>query len=335
MTFDERVRALEPLGFNPRQTKFLVLAALHSGYCLRRQYLAFAGVQHGKNARAFFTKLVSRELAESIPCRADRGQVYHLRARAIYRQLEHEDHRNRRTASAALIARKVMCLDYVLGRPDVHWLATEDEKVEYFARTHGAAYDDLPQREQVATDPSTGLVRRYFTQKLPIFMNGNPPIAHLVVLVLDPAARTLESFLADHARLLSRLPAWVVVAIAPSGSPALSACPAVFARHVDLPAQPVVLSADLRWYLVTRRQVDAKDLSRLAVADISRFRQLRGVFATVAHETLYANWLRVGEAALEAVTRSAGRHQPPPVGRLIVHPLPFRYTQFGSLPGVA
>ena len=44
MTFDERVQALEPLGFTPRQTRFLVTVALHSGYCLRRQYSAFAGV---------------------------------------------------------------------------------------------------------------------------------------------------------------------------------------------------------------------------------------------------------------------------------------------------
>jgi len=332
MTFDERVRALEPLGFTPRQTRFLVLVALHSGYCLRRQYLAFAGVKHGKNARAFFAQLVSRELAEPMPCRADRGNVYHVRARAIYRHLEHEDHRNRRTASAALIARKVMCLDYVLGQPDVHWLATDDEKVAYFASTHDVAHDELPQREQVATDPCTGLVRRYFTQKLPIFLTGHPPTAHFVALVLDPAARTLELFLADHARLLSQLPAWVVVAIAPAGAPALSACLEAFGRHVHPPVQPVVPGPDLRWYLVTRRQVDAKDFSRLSVADLNRFRQLRAVFATVAHETLYADWIREGEAAL---ARSVGSHQPPPVGRLVVHALPFRYTQFGSLPGVA
>jgi hypothetical protein len=37
MTFDERVTALAPLGFTPRQTRFLVTAALHGGYCLRRQ----------------------------------------------------------------------------------------------------------------------------------------------------------------------------------------------------------------------------------------------------------------------------------------------------------
>ena len=51
MTFDERVTALAPLGFTPRQTRFLVTAALHSGYCLRRQYQAFAGLSHGQSAQ--------------------------------------------------------------------------------------------------------------------------------------------------------------------------------------------------------------------------------------------------------------------------------------------
>ena len=45
MTFDERVRALEPLGFSEPQTRFLVTVALHSGFCLRRHYTAFAGLQ--------------------------------------------------------------------------------------------------------------------------------------------------------------------------------------------------------------------------------------------------------------------------------------------------
>ena len=64
MTFEERVTALTPLGFTPRQTRFLVTAALHSGYCLRRQYLAFAGVRYGKNVRDFLEALVRRQLAQ-------------------------------------------------------------------------------------------------------------------------------------------------------------------------------------------------------------------------------------------------------------------------------
>jgi hypothetical protein len=51
MTFDERVRALEPLGFSESQTRFLVTVALHSGFCLRRHYTAFAGLKYGAGVR--------------------------------------------------------------------------------------------------------------------------------------------------------------------------------------------------------------------------------------------------------------------------------------------
>ena len=65
MTFEERVTALAPLGFTPRQTRFLVTAALHGGYCLRRQYQAFGGLSHGQQVNDFFETLVRRELARS------------------------------------------------------------------------------------------------------------------------------------------------------------------------------------------------------------------------------------------------------------------------------
>ena len=78
MTFDERVRALDPLRLTPRQARFVVTVVLHSGYCLRRQYMAFAGLQYGKVARHFLDHLVTRHLATRETCRADRGFLYHL-----------------------------------------------------------------------------------------------------------------------------------------------------------------------------------------------------------------------------------------------------------------
>lgn len=75
MTFDERVAALAPLGFTPRQTRFLVTAALHSGYCLRRQYLAFAGVRYGKNVCDFLEALVGYGLLRSASLRASAARA--------------------------------------------------------------------------------------------------------------------------------------------------------------------------------------------------------------------------------------------------------------------
>jgi hypothetical protein len=114
MTLDDRVPALAFLGLTPRQTRFIALVALHSGYCLRRQYLTFAGLRYGKNVRAFLDGLVDRGLATRFAYRRDRGHLYHLCARSIYRAIDQEDNRNRRHTSPALIARKLMVLDHVL-----------------------------------------------------------------------------------------------------------------------------------------------------------------------------------------------------------------------------
>ncbi len=75
MTFDDRAAALAPLGFSERQTRFLVMVALHSGFCLRRHYTAFAGLRYGAGVRDFLDRLVSRRLARRLDFRRDRGLV--------------------------------------------------------------------------------------------------------------------------------------------------------------------------------------------------------------------------------------------------------------------
>ncbi len=107
MTFDERVTALASLGFSDRQTRFLVTVALHSGFCLRRHYTAFADLQYGAGVRDFLDRLVSRRLARRFGFRRDRGHVYHLCNSSIYTAIGQDDNRNRRRTGAALIARKL------------------------------------------------------------------------------------------------------------------------------------------------------------------------------------------------------------------------------------
>jgi hypothetical protein len=328
VTFEDRVRALEPLGFTERQTRFIATVALHSGYCLRRQYATFAGVVYGKNVRDFLDTLVERQLAECGSQRADRGLIYHLQARAIYRAIGQDENRNRRAASAALIARKIMVLDYVLGHPELDWLATEADKVDLFADRWGVPRADLPQQTFVAARPDGPGTTRYFTHKLPIAMAGDPPVVYFVYLVTDATGRGLEQFLADHARLFAWLPAWIVVAIGPS-TQALTTCEAVFRR-----ARPQVATSaadDLRTFFRTRDLVDRGELAALSVAAIDRFRTLREQFNTPAFDALYTDWCQRGEAALASFRGPAGRS----VGQLVTDVLPFDYSQFGSLPGVA
>jgi hypothetical protein len=329
MTFEDRVRALEPLGFTPRQTRFIATVALHGGYCLRRQYAAFAGVVYGKNVRDFLDTLVERQLAACTVQRADRGHIYHLQARMIYRAIGQDDNRNRRTASAALIARKIMVLDYVLGHPELDWLATEADKVDLFADRCGVPRADLPQQTFIASQPAGPSTTRYFTHKLPIATAGDPPVAYFIYLATDATGRGLEQFLADHARLFAWLPAWTVVAIGPHAQ-ALEACGPTFERwRRRAMAAPAI--DDLRTFFRTRDLVDRGELATLSVAAIDRFRTLREQCNTASFEALYADWRRRGEAALASFLGPAVRS----VGQVVTDVLPFDYSQFGSLPGVA
>ena len=53
-------------------------------------------------------------------------------ARAVYRALGAEDIRHRRIASAEVLLRRLLSLDYVIGHTGLPWLPTEPEKVGAF-----------------------------------------------------------------------------------------------------------------------------------------------------------------------------------------------------------
>jgi len=335
VTFEHRVEAVEALGFTSRQARFLVLVALHSGYCLRRQYAAFSGVSYGKNVRDFLDSLVAKQLAERFQIRADRGHLYHLCARPFYRVLGQEHNRNRRAASAALIARKLMVLDFVLSHSHAQWIATEEDKVQLFAERLNVPRADLPQRAFAAADNRDRPTTRYFPHKLPVAMVGDPPVVHFMVLITDTTGRALEQFLQDHADLFRRLSAWSVVAVGPSASLNVADCEGAFARFLKSPVVPFSERIDdLRWYFTSRRSVDDGELSRLSMSDIDRFRQLRRSFNSAPFEALYRAWIVRGDEVLVAYG-AAQEGGPNGVGRLMTQTLPFDYSQFGSLPGVA
>ena len=334
MTFDERVAALAPLGFTPRQTRFLVTAALHSGYCQRRQYLAFAGIHYGKNVCDFLEALVRRHLAHRFMYQPKRGHVYHLYPKALYRALAQRDNRNRRHVSPAVIARKLMLLDAVLTVPDAEWYATEEDKVALFTGERGIPLRDLPQRVYTATDrgPST---TRYFMHKLPVYLAPDRAVVHFVFLVNDDSGHGLEQFLRDHVRLFSALPAWSVLAVCPRGLNGLPACRTAFDRFASTAWQsaPPKGMADVRWFFAARRLVESGDFRSLSVADINRFRDARPRFTSAQMEALYGAWLAHGEPAFD---RGHGPAPDRPVlaAQLVLRELPSTYSQFGSFPGV-
>jgi len=335
VTVEERVDALAPLRLTPRQTRFVATVALHGGYCVRRQYQTFAGVSHGNAVQAFLEGLVTRGLATRFRYRADRGHLYHVRASSIYRALGQDDNRNRRAASPALIARKLMLLDYVLSEPSVDWLATEQDKIALFRERFAVPLGDLPQRVYTAAaDRRGGSTTRYFVEKQPLGLAADGDTVRFVHLVTDRQGRAFTQFLQDYRRLFQRLPAWTVVAVCPQYLDGLAACQAAFQQFVagQTSLAPGEL-ADVRWYFEARQRVDNNAVGQLSMADITRFREMRARFGARGIEEVYTRWLTQGEAAL---TDSALDASPALAGcgQLVTARLPYRYDQFGSLAGV-
>ncbi len=329
MTPDERVQAVRTLGFTERQARFLVMVALHSGYCLRRQYEKFAGIRYGKNVRAFFDTLVRRELASRFGGRADRGHIYHLHGRSLYAAIDEPDHRDRRPASPAQIARRLMLLDVVIARRDVPWFASEPEKVELFTRRFQVATLALPRRAATASAVGADEAQAaYFPHHLPIFLSPDA-VPHFVYVSTDGSDDAFATFLRDHTLLLRSLPRWGVLLVGTTPWPGL---PKVFETFTaSLKATVSGADDDLRWFFERRRLVDSGDLAQVSVFDLRRFRTLRQRFDSPAHERLYAEWLERGDLGGATPGSPTGDS----TGTLIADVLPFAYEQFGSLPGVA
>lgn len=335
MTFEDRVAALATLGLLPRQTAFLVTVALHGGYCLRRQFDAFVGRAHGQVGRNLFDTIVERGMARRLQYQPNRGHVYHLQAKALYRALAQDDNRNRRVVSPAYIARKLMVLDYVLTASPAEWLATEQDKVALFTTRFHIALGDLPQRRYESHASSQPATTRYFMNKLPIRVAPDG-VVHFVHLVEDETGQHFAQYVADHVRLLSRVPTWNIVLVCPAHLKTGAAiCERVFARTFTTPSNATggASHEDLRWFFRARQAVDRGDLRELSVADLDRFRALRRELTTASLERLYAEWQEVGDSVLADASPLATT-VPSGVG-IVAHELPWRYEQFGKLPGAA
>jgi hypothetical protein len=336
VTFQERCEAVAAMGFSQRQAAFLTLAALHSGFCLRRQYAAFAGLAYGKNVRDFLDDLVTRNLARRVTFRRDRGHIYHLFSRSLYDALQQRDNRNRRHASPALIARKLMLLDYVLAHPDREWLVTEDEKVHFFSNTLRVPDYALPQRTYHPTRDTAGPTVRYCVQKLPLFITRNPLHVHFVCLVTDRSARDIALFVREHLSLTSHVGAHTLVVVRPAHICSDQACRAAHAAALGSTAiaSPPLDPATIGWYFEARRRVECGDLRTMSVEDIQRYRACRRRAADTL-ELAYRQWTDRGCLPVDRPADLLGGSQPAGPSKLVVITLPHRYEQFGALPGIA
>ena len=198
-----REKAIEELGFKPREAEWIALVALHSGVFLRSQYGGFRG-ETGATARKSAKRAVDFLVlngwaAESVV--PDIGRVCRVFSRAVYRALGAEHIRHRKDAARPEIVRRLLSLDYVLGDVGGPWLPTEPEKVGAF---EGLGIDRRALPKRVYGSHRGGRTIRPFGWKMPVALGEG--VARFVYV--DTGGETHDELLswgAEHSPLWSAL----------------------------------------------------------------------------------------------------------------------------------
>jgi hypothetical protein len=217
MTPPERIAALQNFGYDADEARFLSITALHSGYFLRRQFLAcIQGTKGWKDV------LLVNKLKANRHCRINiyrhNRMVYHLSTKPLYDALGEKDNRNRRERQPSTIKNKLMGLDFVLDHPQHQYLATEREKLDYFVGTLQIPAEDLPTR-WYQSPRGRGATAKHFVDKYPMFLSVPPGAAAPVVhfCYVDEGMQSTDGFatyLDQYSRLLAVLPDFRVIYIA-------------------------------------------------------------------------------------------------------------------------
>lgn len=323
---DDRVEAVVKFGFTERQARFLVTVMLHSGVCLLRHYTAFAGIRHGQRTWKFFAKLVTRRYARAYPCRHNRGHVYQVHHKPLYRAIGETDSSHRRPMSAARVVDGLVLLDAMLASPSVVWLAREEEKRVHLSGLAGITHEEaerLTRRESACNAAPT--VR----DRMPTGVDLAGRWVFVYTVTGDQRV-DFEWFLQQHAGLLVRLPAWTVQIAVPAHLAWLAErYREVAQRQLTSPLERLV--QHLRWYFKQRR---AHSLECAPIDDEEGYDEARYAFRATGFQVLYRRWLKEGDTAFEAISSAAIADAiERDAGRVECLVLPFSYRHLSPLVG--
>lgn len=324
MTAEDRVKAVVDFGFTERQARFLVTVMLHSGVCLLRQYTAFARIIHGQKTRKFFAKLVKQGYATAHRCRHNRGRVYHVQHKPLYRAIGETNSRLRRPMSAALVVDRLTLLDSLLASPEVVWLATSEEQQVHLANLAGVS-GPAAARLTVPTRASTRA--RGTRDEMPIGIDLSGRWVFVYVVTGDQF-NDFHRFLQQHASVLSTLPAWTLRVVFPSHLSWLGEQYQEHARQELAKPWPQLIER-LKWYFQQRR---AHQLGAALIDDQERYDEEHCCFRATRYQVLYQRWLSEGDSALEAVSSTATADAiNRGAGRIETHVLPFSYRHLSPM----
>jgi hypothetical protein len=190
----QHLSALEALGYTTAEAGFLYLVAAYSGYFLPRQFIAFTQTSRGKHSHLFTDKLESRGHATWREY-LNVGGVYHLSSKTLYRQIDHENLRNRRRHSTEFIRTRLILLDFILANQGHQYLETEQEKLSYFCQEISVPRTVLPAKSYDGVSAAEPTMR-YFVDNFPLFLDSSqgPCMPALTLSYVDPGKARLTGF---------------------------------------------------------------------------------------------------------------------------------------------
>jgi len=273
------IPVLQSAGYTEREAAFLYLAALHSGYFLRRQYLRFIERGRGALAAQFLRRAFALGHIQSIAC----GQVrfvYHLTSIEVYTAAGLGASHHRRLKSDATIKSRLMVLDFVLNHLGETLLDTDAAKVSHFTETRGLSESILPRSRGVA-----------FAEEFPAILNKDGGVSFSYIDEGALSASGFEHFLDRYTSLFRALPGFVLLYLSDSAQNFERAQNLFASKLADERPGTTKLTPrgvdHLIDYLRVRRQADAKQWV-LSLRDLAVLREGDALYHAAEHQALIA-----------------------------------------------
>jgi hypothetical protein len=282
---------LRIFGYTERESGFMALAGLQSGYFLRRHFNSFIGRECGAVGQQFIDRALRLGHVQEIAGWGKRV-IYHVCARDVYAQLGDTDNRNRRQHRPDTIRRRLMILDYVMARPAEAWLLTDKERQELLGRGRAS---------KASTSPSLGRTTADCPDdRQPLSVD---PAGAVRMAFVDAGLRGFsewERFLKRRRHLGELSQAEVSYA---SCDPArFSHAESLFRRVVTgAAADGAIEIARLRAYFTARRLFDERRYEQFDQARLDRLREDRRVYAGEEFEQAYVQWQQRGDDVLRTL----------------------------------
>jgi len=278
LTYDP-IPVLQSAGYTEREAAFLYLAALHSGYFLRRQYLRFIERGRGALAAQFLRRAFALGHLQSIACGQARF-VYHLTSTEVYTAAGLGASHHRRLKSDATIKSRLMVLDFALEHLGETLLDTESAKVDHFTEARRLSGSILPRSRGAA-----------FAEEFPILINKDGGLSFSYIDEGALSASSFEHFLDRYTPLFRALPGFELLYLSDSAQNFERAGNLFAAKLAEVRPGTTTLTPHgvdhLIDYLRVRKQAETKQ-SSLSLRDLAILRDGDTLYASAEHQALLA-----------------------------------------------